>query len=117
MTPLSATYLAYLAVSAYITIVVGHQLHKHGRPFLLEVFMRNATQADAVNHLLLVGYYLTNAALVTQTMTCHVEVSTWDDVLPVLSSKLGWVMLVLAGMHFFNLAVLFGVRQRIWNTP
>lgn len=117
MSPLVATYLLYFLATGYITIVVGHRLYSHGRPFLVEIFLQNAPLADAINHLLLVGYYLTNGAFIAQTLMCHVEVAGWSDVVPVLSEKLGWVMMVLAGMHFFNLAVLLAVRQRIWDTP
>ena len=117
MTPLVAAYLLYFLATGYITVVVGGKLHTYGRTFLLEVFLRNAPLADAVNHLLLVGYYLTNAAFVAHTLTCHADVENWSDVVPTLSEKLGWVMMILSAMHFFNLAVLAAVRRRIWDTP
>jgi len=112
-----ATYLLYLAISAYITLIVGRRLHTLGRPFLMEVFLRNTHRVDAVNNLLLVGYYLTNTAFVLQTLTCHAVVHDWTEVPLVVSSKIGFVMMVLGGMHFFNVAVLLKIRTWIWNRP
>lgn len=117
MTPLMATYLLYLAISGYITVIVGRRLHTLGRPFLMEVFLRNVRRVDAVNNLLLVGYYLTNTAFVLQTLTCHAVVPSWADVPLVVSSKIGFVMMVLGGMHFFNVAALVRIRAWIWNRP
>ncbi|MBS0266403.1 MAG: hypothetical protein JSS02_31015 [Planctomycetes bacterium] len=117
MTPLMTTYLVFLLISAYVTIVVGHRLHHDGRPFLMQVFLGKAVLADAVNHLLLVGYYLVNIAFTSQILTCHAEVHGWSDVLPVLSSKIGFALLVLGGMHFQNLIVLLAVRNYIWKRP
>lgn len=117
MSPLVSTYVAYLAVSAYITVVVGNTLHKHGRPFLVDVFAGRERMADAVNHLLLVGYYLVNLAFVTLTLRAGVHVITWEDALHLLSGKLGVVLATLGVMHFVNVAVLLCVRRRVWNTP
>jgi hypothetical protein len=117
MTPLMTTYVLFLLISAYVTIVVGHRLHTDGRPFLIQVFLGKTVLADAVNHLLLVGYYLVNMAFLLQILTCHAEVHGWADVVPVLSSKIGFALLVLGCMHFFNLAVLMGVQNHIWKTP
>lgn len=120
MNPLVTTYVVYLAIAAYVTIVVGYNLHKHGRPFLIDIFSGNSRLADSINHLLLVGYYLTNGILVTQTLTCHVEVTVWGDLVRVLGEKIGFMLLVLAGMHSFNLIVLHVVQinRSIYNhTP
>ena len=68
MTTLAETYIAYLSISLLITVYVGRTLHWHGRPFLIDVFGGNESTADAVNQLLLVGFYLTNAAFVTLTV-------------------------------------------------
>ena len=117
MTPLIATYILFLLISAYVTIVVGHRLHTDGRPFLMQVFLGKTVLADSINHLLLVGYYLANIAFISRILTCHAEVHGWNDVLPVLSAKIGFALLVLGGMHFFNLVVLMAVRNHIWKTP
>lgn len=111
MTTLVETYIAYLAFSLFITVYVGRTLHRHGRLFLVDVFDGNESTADAVNQLLLVGYYLTNAAFVTLTVRSGIAVNTLLSAVELLSSKLGIVMLTLGVMHFGNLVVLTGVRR------
>jgi hypothetical protein len=113
MTPITVVYLLYLALSLLITVRVGHMLHRHGRLFLVDVFCGNGRRADAVNHLLLVGYYLTNIALVLFLLRSQLAVSDWLDGAHLLSHKLGIVMTTLGTMHFFNFFVLLQVRRYV----
>ena len=53
-------YAVYSLVSVALTIWVAKTLHKNGRVFLLEAFRGDEERADAVNHLLVVGFYLIN---------------------------------------------------------
>ena len=59
------TYVAYLAISVAVTIWVAHTLHKNGRIFLVDTFLGNEKLADAVNRLLVVGFYLVNVGYVS----------------------------------------------------
>jgi hypothetical protein len=53
------TYAAYLVLSIGLTIYVAWTLHRNGRIFLVDSFGGNEKLADSVNHLLVVGFYLT----------------------------------------------------------
>lgn len=110
MTPLVWTYAAYLAASGVVTIWVGRALHHHGRALLIDTFHGNARIADAVNHLLLTGYYLVNIAFVTLTLKSGLHVSGFQDGLELLSQKLGLIMTVLGVWHLKNLLVCHFVR-------
>ncbi len=57
-------YIAYLFISISVTIWVARALSKHGRVFLIDTFMHNEPLADAVNNLLVVGFYLINVGYV-----------------------------------------------------
>jgi hypothetical protein len=113
MTPMIVVYLLYLFLSVLITVWVGHMLHRHGRLFLIDVLCGNERRADAVNHLLLVGYYLTNIALVLFLLRSRLSVADWLTGADLLSNKLGIVMTTLGTMHFFNLFVLLQVRRDV----
>ena len=113
MTPITVVYLLYLALSVLITVCVGHMLHRHGRLFLVDVFCGNNRRADAVNHLLLAGYYLTNIALVLFLLRSRLEVSDWLSGAHLLSNKLGIVMTTLGTMHFFNFYILLQIRHYV----
>ena len=114
-----ATYLVYLSVSIALTIWVAHTLHKNGRIFLVDVFHGNESLADSVNHLLVVGFYLINLGWVCLMLKLGYDISSPKEGIEALSVKIGTVLLVLGGMHFFNLFIFSRMRRRatMRNTP
>ena len=110
-----ATYVAYLLISVCLTVWVARTLHKNGRIFLVDSFLGNENLADSVNHLLVVGFYLINVGYVTLALKYGVVASTVQESLETLSTKVGLVLLVLGGMHFFNLFVFAAMRRRAVN--
>ncbi|MDQ3620916.1 MAG: hypothetical protein M3463_00275 [Verrucomicrobiota bacterium] len=107
-----STYLLYLAISVALTVWVGHTLHKNGRMFLVDTFLGNEKFADSINHLLLVGFYLVNAGYIALALKHGDKPVDLQTLLEVLSTKVGIVLLVLGGMHFFNLYVFSKMRRR-----
>ena len=112
MTTLISTYLVYLAISIALTIWVARTLHKNGRVFLVDVFHGNEALADSVNHLLVVGFYLINFGYVCMALKLGYIVSTAEQAIEALSVKVGMVLIVLGGMHFFNLFIFSRMRRR-----
>ncbi len=106
------TYLAYLAISVALTVWVARTLHQSGRIFLVDSFLGNEKLADSVNHLLVVGFYLINIGFVTLALKYGVVAATAQEAVETLSTKVGLVLLVLGGMHFFNLVVFTKMRKR-----
>ncbi|HUR46295.1 MAG TPA: hypothetical protein VMZ27_10510 [Candidatus Saccharimonadales bacterium] len=106
------TYLGYLTISIGLTVWVARTLHKNGRVFLVDSFLGNEHLADSVNHLLVVGFYLINIGYVTLALKHAASVGSAQEALEALSTKVGFVLLVLGGMHFFNLAVFSSMRKR-----
>jgi len=107
-----STYLIYLAISIALTIWVGRTLHKNGRVFLIDVFHGNDALADSVNHLLVVGFYLINFGYVSLALKLGYTIETAEQSIEALSFKVGMVLLVLGGMHLFNLFVFSRMRRR-----
>ena len=106
------TYLVYLAISISLTIWVARTLHKNGRVFLVDVFHGNEPLADSVNHLLVVGFYLINFGYVSLALKLGYTVMSAQEGIEALSVKVGMVLLVLGGMHFFNLFIFSRMRRR-----
>jgi len=106
------TYSFYLPISILLTIWVARTLFKNGRIFLVEIFHQDMTLADSVNKLLLVGFYLINIGYAVFTLKVFGTLTGPQDVIETLSEKIGWIILVLGGMHFFNLFILFNLRKR-----
>jgi hypothetical protein len=106
------TYLLYLTISIALTIWVARTLHKNGRVFLVDVFHGNEPLADSVNHLLVVGFYLINLGYVSLALKLGYDVQTAQEGIEALSVKVGMVLIVLGGMHFFNLFIFSRMRRR-----
>ena len=110
--PIVWTYLSYIVISIGLTIWVAHTLHKNGRLFLVDVFHGNSELADSVNHMLVVGFYLVNLGYVSLALKLGYEVLDARQAIEALSWKVGLVLVVLGGMHFFNLYVFSRIRTR-----
>jgi len=106
------TYLVYLGISVAMTVWVARTLHKNGRVFLVESFLGKEALADSVNHLLVVGFYLTDIGFVTLALRYGDRPTDAQTALEILSSKVGLVLVVLGFMHFLNLAIFSKLRDR-----
>ncbi len=106
------TYVAYLLISIALTVWVARTLHKNGRVFLIDSFGGQATLADSVNQLLVVGFYLINIGFVVFALKESRRPQDLAETIEALSAKIGLVLLVLGLMHFFNLLVFSRLRKR-----
>ncbi|WP_055523216.1 hypothetical protein [Streptomyces graminilatus] len=105
-------YVIYLLVSVALTIWVARTLSSNGRVFLADVLRGNEKLADAVNHLLVVGFYLVNLGFVALYLSGDGTIASTREVFEALSTKLGVVLLVLGVMHLANVFVLSKIRRR-----
>lgn len=112
MNYLVITYTIYLILSIVLTIWVAHTLSKNGLVFLVDCFHQNEALARAVNHLLVVGFYLINLGFISLFLQTGAEVNAPQQVFEILSVKMGVVLLLLGFMHFFNLVVFTKLRIR-----
>ncbi|HEX8921390.1 MAG TPA: hypothetical protein VF766_07915 [Pyrinomonadaceae bacterium] len=115
MNTITVTYLTYLAISISLTVWVAQTLHKNGRVFLIDVFQGNESLADSVNHLLVVGFYLINLGYVSLALKLGYTIETASEGIEALSWKVGMVLIVLGGMHFFNLFIFSRIRNRSYT--
>jgi len=111
-------YLVYAIVTLGLTVFLARTLFKNGAVFLDDVFKDTPKLADAVNRLLVVGFYLVNlgyAALIMKADGAETTVSAVE----VLAWKLGALLMSLAFMHFLNMFIFYRIRRRsrIANLP
>ncbi|MEU9130313.1 hypothetical protein AB0D08_19765 [Kitasatospora sp. NPDC048540] len=106
------SYAAYLPVATGVTVWVARTLSRNGRVFLADVFAGDDRLADAVNQLLVVGFYLINLGFVALWMRNGDTVGDLQGVFDALSYKLGTVLLLLGVMHLGNVYVLNRIRRR-----
>jgi hypothetical protein len=109
-------YGLYLAISVVTTILVARTLSRNGVVFLKQCFGQNAELAHSTNHLLVVGFYLINLGFIALTLSLGQDPVTSADAIRFVSSKVGLAVLVLGGMHFFNMIAIarFGRKVNGW---
>ena len=107
---MATAYVFYIAASLGMVLWVGHTLYRNGAVFLRDVF-DGEERVNAVNRLLLVGFYLINVGFVLLTSSLGTGAATLADQYQNLSIKLGAVALVLGVMHVMNLSVLNRARR------
>jgi hypothetical protein len=105
-------YLVYLLASIALTVWVAQTLHRNGRVFLVDAFHGNERLADSVNHLLVVGFYLINAGFVALALKYGDKPRDLAQAIEFLSTKIGLVLVVLGGMHFFNVFNFAKIRRK-----
>jgi hypothetical protein len=102
------TYLIYLIISGYITLSVGKTLNTNGLVFLTNHLNNNRRLANAINSLLLIGYYLINTGYILLVLNLNTtsDIDTLKDQIHFLSLNLGLVTLMLGAMHMIIFYVL-----------
>ena len=111
MTDTFVAYLIYVAITVPLTIYVARTLHRHGAAFLRQVFVGREGLADAVNHLLVVGFYLLNLGYVALLMSTDTEVDGGAEVMELVSRKVGIVSVILGVVHLANVYVFNRYRR------
>lgn len=104
-------YAVYATVAVGLTVWLARTLFKNGAVFLHDVFDDNRDLAEAVNRLLVVGFYLLNlgyAALLLRADSAASVVSAVET----LAFKLGLLLLSLGVMHFANMYLFHRIRRR-----
>ena len=104
-------YAAYAMVTITLTIWLARTLFRNGAVFLEDVFKDTPKMADAVNRLLVVGFYLFNLGYAALIMKATGGDSVIEAV-EVLAWKLGALLVSLGVMHFANMYLFYRIRRR-----
>jgi len=99
-------YIIYLLVSFYVTIKVGWMCYQNGRVYLEDIFGHHPSWVTPINKLLLTGYYLINLGYIAFNLNDWENITTPLMMTDVLILKLGFLLVVLGALHYFNIWVL-----------
>jgi hypothetical protein len=103
-------YVIYVALSIALTAWVARKLSHNGQIYLADVF-RNERVGGALNQLLVVGFCLVNFGILALLLRTNAQVSTFRELLQVLSVKFGIELLVVGALHLISLLVFSRVRR------
>lgn len=99
-------YVAYLGICIGITIWVARILRRHGLLLLTAGRTGERTLAEALSHLLTVGFYLVNLGAIAFYLKANNVVSNVEGAFEAASDKVGAILVVIGIMHFAIVGIL-----------
>ena len=97
-------YALYLSISIALTIWVARVLSSSGETFLIRCFGQDQELARSTNRLLVIGFYLINLGFISLRLEYWEPGTT--SLAGELGARIGATLLVLGGMHFFNMFMI-----------
>jgi predicted PurR-regulated permease PerM len=104
-------YLIYLPIVIVLTWYVAHTLFKHSKTFMLDIFNGKADIAHSTNKLFETGFYLLNLGFALLIMEITTSIWHSQEMLEILSTKIGGFSIYLGIMLFFNMYLFFRGRR------
>ena len=104
-------YAAYAAIAIGLTAWLARTLSRNGALFLADVFKDRPGLAEAVNRLLVVGFYMLNLGYAFTILNAGRDLDAFESV-QFLMNRLALLLVTLAGIHFVNVFVFWRIRGR-----
>ncbi|MEW7280641.1 hypothetical protein ABW636_18790 [Aquimarina sp. 2201CG1-2-11] len=111
-------YLIYLPIAITLTYFVSRTLFKNGKTFMIDIFKGKENIALATNRLFEVGFYLLNVgwALLILKIDSYRFNDTYQNLVEILSFKIGGFSMYLGLMLFLNMYLFFRGRKKSKQT-
>jgi hypothetical protein len=106
-----AAIAVYVAVALGLTVWLARTLFRNGTAFLRDVFLDKPELADAVNKLLVVGFYMLNLGYALYILRASRGLDGFAS-LQFLVNRLALLLVTLAAFHFVNVFVFWRIRAR-----
>src|SRR5947208_14439048 len=103
-------YVTYAVVALGLTAWLARTLFRNGAVFLHDVFADRPGLADAVNRLLVTGFYMFNLGYGLWVLKASRGLDAFGAV-QLFVRRLALLLLVLAVMHLINVFVFWMIRQ------
>ncbi len=100
-------YTIYLPVALGLTWYVAHTLFRNSIVFMKDIFNGREEIALATNTLFRIGFYLLNIGFALYILKINLILTGTQDIIEVLSYKVGGFSIYLGGMLFLNLYLFF----------
>ena len=104
-------YAVYVVVAVGLTAWLARTLFRNGTAFLHDVFADRPKLADAVNRLLVVGFYMLNLGYALYILRASRGLDAFEAV-QFLVNRLALLLVSLAVLHFINVFVFWRIRAR-----
>ena len=104
-------YVVYAAIAVALTAWLARTLFRNGAAFLRDVFADRPGLAEAVNRLLVVGFYMLNLGYALYLLRAARGLGAFEAI-QFLVNRLSLLLVSLAVIHFFNVLVFWKIRAR-----
>ena len=104
-------YAVYAAVAVALTAWLARTLFRSGTAFLHDVFEDRPALAEALNRLLVVGFYMLNLGYALYILRAGKGLSGFEAV-QFLVNRLAILLVTLGVIHFANVFVFWRIRAR-----
>lgn len=105
-------YLIYFVITGFITIWVGRRFYRNGRLFILALMRQDEALTDALNRILLIGYYLLNLGYAAMMISTWETVATYTALLESITVMTGRIILTLSLIHYANMTGIYILGKR-----
>jgi len=106
-----AVYVGYALVALGLTAWLARTLFRNGAAFLYDVFEDRPALAEAVNRLLVVGFYMLNLGYAFYLLRAGKGLDAFGAV-QFFVKRLSILLVTLAMLHFVNVLVFWRIRAR-----
>jgi len=105
-------YIVYLFITFFITVRTGLLFYRNGRVYIVTLLKDDGHLADAINKMLLTGYYLLNLGYAAVMITYWKTIASITGLLTSIAGMTARIMLTLAVIHFMNMAAIYFFSKR-----
>lgn len=109
------SYGIYAVFSIIITVLVGRSLYRQGRIYLLYMMKGNDHLTDAINNILIVGYYLLNIGGSIAIIYYWSEIRDITQLIEKLAIHMAIVMSGMGYIHLTNLIWIKLIRKNKYS--
>lgn len=109
-------YLVYAVIAVALVIFLARTLSAYGGVFLRNVFESDEV-AEAVNKLLVVGFYLLNLGYALMIYRLQANYDSLVHAFNDLVVRLGILLLSLGVIHLVNIAIFWQIRRSAAEKP
>ncbi|ALM49800.1 hypothetical protein AMR72_13340 [Flavobacterium psychrophilum] len=106
-------YGIFMAIVAYIIIVVGRICYRNGNIYVLSLMPGHEELCLRINKILLLGYYLINIGYTLMMLVSWQKVTTVALLIETTMMKTAIIISVLSILHYTNIFVLTKYSKKL----
>ncbi len=109
------TYIAYIFLASSSILYVGNECYKNGKVYIENYFPNDQKFVNGINNVLRIAYYFLNLGLVIWTLSSLKNISSYQQIIEEISTRLSFILLVIAFLHGINLITIYKSHKQFKN--